>query len=189
MRSDFDGSRVVRSQRRQRLLYRGFGRIDQTSGQHGSHLFIEMRDQLEDPGRFATFLHPLHLPFEQVFLHRSAFQNRVIRLQRIRAKHAAEAFGGKYARIDKHCEGVTYIHIMFDQHQLVFAEGAPSESFYPGPVALNSLDQDALTELLFLFPELQSVTRRNAKAQTGYGEPVRPYLRRKDVLAAVREAA
>ena len=45
--------------------------------------------------------------------------------------------GGTSARIDKHCYGVTYIHRMFDQHRLVFAEGAPSESFYPRRVALG----------------------------------------------------
>jgi peroxidase len=48
---------------------------------------------------------------------------------------------------------VTYIHIAFDSHQIVMAEGIPSESFYPGAEALNALDQAARDEILALFPE------------------------------------
>jgi len=51
---------------------------------------------------------------------------------------------------------VTYVHILFDQHQIVIANGAPSESFFPGPVALTTLEIDVRDEVLELFPELKS---------------------------------
>jgi len=51
---------------------------------------------------------------------------------------------------------VTYHHIMFDQHQIVFANGAPSESFHPGGQALRAVGDEAREELFALFPELRS---------------------------------
>ncbi|WP_171180653.1 Hint domain-containing protein [Ruegeria sp. HKCCD8929] len=97
----------------------------------------------------------------------------------IRAKHAAEIFGGKFARVDTSRESVTYIHIMFDRHELIYAEGAISESFYPGPMALRSLEDPALDELLCLFPELRSVAFEKGCPSEQYGSPAREYLLRR----------
>lgn len=41
----------------------------------------------------------------------------------------------------------------FDTHQIVMAEGIPSESFFPDAEALNALDQATRDEILTLFPE------------------------------------
>lgn len=49
---------------------------------------------------------------------------------------------------------VSYHHILFDAHQVVFAEGAASESFHPGPQSIDALDQGPRAELLRLFPDL-----------------------------------
>ena len=49
---------------------------------------------------------------------------------------------------------VEYIHILFDHHEIVMADGVPSESFYPGPVALNALADATRQEVLDLFPSL-----------------------------------
>ncbi|WP_272002211.1 Hint domain-containing protein [Roseovarius sp. ZX-A-9] len=51
---------------------------------------------------------------------------------------------------------VTYIHMLFNQHQIVVANGAYSESFFPGPVGLSSLANDTREEVLNLFPELRT---------------------------------
>lgn len=51
-------------------------------------------------------------------------------------------------------EDVTYVHLMFDEHEIVFAEGAPSESLFSGPEGLNALGPEAREELFALFPEL-----------------------------------
>ncbi|MDQ2093500.1 Hint domain-containing protein [Rhodalgimonas zhirmunskyi] len=51
-------------------------------------------------------------------------------------------------------EEVIYYHFLFDDHQIVFAEGAPSESLYPGPQGLNAISEVERDEILELFPEL-----------------------------------
>ena len=47
---------------------------------------------------------------------------------------------------------VDYFHLVFEDHKVIFANGAPSESFYPGKQALNALSQKARQEFLALFP-------------------------------------
>ncbi|MAZ22512.1 Hint domain-containing protein [Roseovarius sp.] len=49
---------------------------------------------------------------------------------------------------------VTYMHLIFDSHQLVTANGLPSESFYCGPFAIKAMPPAARQELFDLFPEL-----------------------------------
>ena len=105
----------------------------------------------------------------------------------IRAKHAAELFGGQIARRDKACEAVTYIHILFDRHEIVFAEGARTEAFYPGPQALKSIDREAAMELLTLFPELAKVVFGDAPCAKGYGPPARAYLKGREIRAMMSE--
>ncbi|TNF58573.1 MAG: type I secretion protein [Rhodobacteraceae bacterium] len=51
---------------------------------------------------------------------------------------------------------VTYLHLMFDRHQVIFANGMPTESFYPGDAALAATDPAARDELFAIFPELRS---------------------------------
>lgn len=48
---------------------------------------------------------------------------------------------------------VTYFHLVFDAHEVIYAEGAPSESFYPGPVAIAALSPAARAEFTALFSE------------------------------------
>jgi len=54
----------------------------------------------------------------------------------------------------KNGDFVTYVHILFDEHQIVISNGAFSESFFPGPTALNTLEDKTCQEVLDLFPEL-----------------------------------
>lgn len=56
--------------------------------------------------------------------------------------------------VDETFEEVEYFHILFDQHEIVFAEGAPTESLYTGPEAMKALSTQARAEILSLFPEL-----------------------------------
>ena len=51
---------------------------------------------------------------------------------------------------------VTYMHLMLDQHEVVYANGAATESFYPGDEALSALTGEGLDEMFTLFPELRS---------------------------------
>ena len=50
---------------------------------------------------------------------------------------------------------VTYFHMLFDRHEVILADGMWTESFFPGPVALNNLQLDQQNELLNIFPELK----------------------------------
>lgn len=34
---------------------------------------------------------------------------------------------------------IDYFHLVFDQHEIIFASGAPTESFYPGPMAMRAM--------------------------------------------------
>lgn len=57
-------------------------------------------------------------------------------------------------------DGVTYVHFLCDQHEVVFANGAESESLFTGPEALKSVGSAGRAEIFALFPELQDVDYR-----------------------------
>lgn len=60
---------------------------------------------------------------------------------------------------------VVYYHMMFDQHEIVIANGALTESLYTGAQALKAIDPAALEELFLLFPDLQENGHRPASAR------------------------
>jgi Ca2+-binding RTX toxin-like protein len=53
-------------------------------------------------------------------------------------------------------EDVTYFHILFDQHEIVYANGVPSESLYLGQQAQKYLSPEGREEIYTLFPEVAS---------------------------------
>ncbi|GGD41129.1 Hint domain-containing protein [Sinisalibacter lacisalsi] len=65
---------------------------------------------------------------------------------------------------------VRYYHMLFDRHEVVWANGAPCESFHPGMEGLAAIDGPAREELFRLFPELRS-------NPGGYGKTARTVLR------------
>ncbi len=60
--------------------------------------------------------------------------------------------------------GTTYIHIMFNQHEVVLSNGAWSESFQPGDHSLDGIGEEQRQEILELFPELAEQTGVDAYA-------------------------
>ncbi len=52
------------------------------------------------------------------------------------------------------CDEVEYVHLMFDRHEVILAEGVASESFHPGDFVLAQ-DRALMAELTTLFPELR----------------------------------
>ena len=52
--------------------------------------------------------------------------------------------------------GTTYIHFMFDHHEVVLANGCWTESFQPGDYSLNGLGNAQRGEIYELFPELKT---------------------------------
>jgi Hint domain len=66
---------------------------------------------------------------------------------------------------------VDYVHLLFDRHQVVFAEGLPTESFLPGPQTTKSFEAPIVAELRSIFPELDLETGQ------GYSPAARRTLR------------
>lgn len=74
------------------------------------------------------------------------------------------------------CNEVTYFHLMFDEHQIIMAEGCPSESYFPGPTTMQSIDHEIREELFTLFPDLESGVQ-------DYGPTSRMCIRGKEAIA------
>ncbi|MGR3541319.1 MAG: Hint domain-containing protein [Hasllibacter sp.] len=60
--------------------------------------------------------------------------------------------------------GTTYLHFMFERHEVVLSDGAWTESFQPGDYTLKGLDGAARGELMEVFPEISEAAGRR-----GYG--------------------
>ncbi|MFA3918392.1 Hint domain-containing protein [Ruegeria hyattellae] len=56
--------------------------------------------------------------------------------------------------VDEKVQSVEYFHLLFDKHEIILAEGAPTESFFIGPETLRVLPREAREEVLTLFPEI-----------------------------------
>jgi hypothetical protein len=56
--------------------------------------------------------------------------------------------------IGQRLQPVTYVHVMFDRHQIVRTHGMWSESFQPGDRVLDGMPDPQRDEILRLFPEL-----------------------------------
>ena len=54
---------------------------------------------------------------------------------------------------------VNYVQIMFDYHEVIWANDYPSESFYAGDQAINTLNTDQVREILAIFLDLRSGTK------------------------------
>ncbi|MDV7269964.1 Hint domain-containing protein [Thioclava sp. A2] len=64
---------------------------------------------------------------------------------------------------------LTYVHLMCDAHEIIYAEGAPSETLLPGPQARATLGPLVWAELAAIFPGLS--------AEQGAFAPARLVLR------------
>ncbi|SFJ15727.1 Hint domain-containing protein [Celeribacter neptunius] len=65
---------------------------------------------------------------------------------------------------------VTYYHLMFDRHEVIFAEGAATESFHVSDHSLSGVADQAREELFALFPDLRALP-------AGHGDTARKCLR------------
>ncbi|WP_299427110.1 Hint domain-containing protein [uncultured Shimia sp.] len=95
--------------------------------------------------------------------------------QLARAIHLARN-GGPGFRIAQGVREVTYYHLMFGRHEVIIADGAPSESFYPGPMAMGALGTAEQREIAHLFPALLT-----GKGAATYGPTARGFLKRREL--------
>lgn len=79
---------------------------------------------------------------------------------------------------------VTYVHLLFDRHQVVFSEGLETESFLPGPQTTKSFEREIVDEICAIFPEIDPETGQ------GYSPAARRTLKRyeADLLRAAKVA-
>jgi hypothetical protein len=59
--------------------------------------------------------------------------------------------------VDETVTSVEYLHLLFKDHEVVFAEGAPSESLFTGPEALKSMSPEAREEITTIFPKIEEL--------------------------------
>ncbi len=55
--------------------------------------------------------------------------------------------------VDESVDSVEYYHILFEEHEVIFANSTPSESLFSGPQALKSVGTEAREEIIRIFPE------------------------------------
>ncbi|WP_299731280.1 Hint domain-containing protein [uncultured Tateyamaria sp.] len=70
----------------------------------------------------------------------------------VAAKHLTDMEGIDVVEVSH----TTYIHVMFDQHEVILSDGTWTESFQPGDQTLASMGDGPRAEILELFPELET---------------------------------
>jgi hypothetical protein len=78
----------------------------------------------------------------------------------------------------------TYIHLMFDQHEVIYANDSETESFHPGSLILSGMEQSVQDEIYEIFPEL-----RDHDVVAAYGATALPALSGAEGLAFIQQIA
>ncbi|MBO9403441.1 Hint domain-containing protein [Shimia sp. R9_3] len=100
----------------------------------------------------------------------------------VRARHLALAKGP--ARVAQGRRKETYYHMLFEQQEVVYSNGALSESFYPGPLARAMLSAQSLAELERAIPAICE-----HPVEFSYGPRARQLISKKDLFAHLKSAA
>ncbi len=88
----------------------------------------------------------------------------------------------KTIMVDSLVRQANYIHILFDRHELVQANGSWSESFHPGEMTHDAIEEAARAELYDIFPELQT-------NPTSFGQSVRQSINTREASMLFRTYA
>ncbi|MFP7674757.1 Hint domain-containing protein [Marivita sp. S0852] len=97
----------------------------------------------------------------------------------VAAKHLVD--GRKITSVEG--GSVTYVHLLFDQHEIVMANGLATESFLPGPQTADAFENDVAAEIAQLFPDLDLATGK------GYGDSARQILKKHEAQMLFGAAA
>jgi len=68
---------------------------------------------------------------------------------------------------------ITYYSLLFDRHEVIFAEGAATESFRPGPIAMGSFEAHIKEQVFAIYPLLRE------DPEKGLGQPARMIVTRR----------
>ena len=83
-------------------------------------------------------------------------------------------------RIANGRRSVTYFHLMFDAHQIIFSEHIPTESFLPGPFTFATFSEARLREFEAAFPGLIGQVRDLAAAPERRSLTARQFVHPRD---------
>lgn len=130
-----------------------------------------MRHPQLAPVRVAAGTFGDHIPFRDLVLspqHRVLIadwradylfaQSKVL----VAVKHLID---GQDIAIDRTVSTVCYYHLLFDQHEIVLANGVPAESLHLGDMAMDALDTGAQSEVNLLFPDLSATLKTRETAE------------------------
>lgn len=79
---------------------------------------------------------------------------------------AEDLINGTTVAVDTAVREITYVHILLDQHNIVWANGVETESFHPSNAALDTIEADQRRSLVSLLPKV-------AENPQSYGEYAR----------------
>ncbi len=74
---------------------------------------------------------------------------------------------------------VDHYALLLDRHEVIFANGMPTESLRPGPIVMAGFEPDVRAAIHAIYPRLKTFPI------AGLGPPARPIIRRRDVDAWV----
>lgn len=115
---------------------------------------IRIAPSVTDGGREALIVSPQHRILFTGYRAELLFgESEVL----VAAKHLVD---GRDVTVTE-LEEVTYIHIMFDRHEVIYASGIATESFHAGDMGLGAVSESAREELFAIFPELRSAGGRH----------------------------
>lgn len=83
---------------------------------------------------------------------------------------ARDLVDGTDVQIETGWDIVTYLHLLFGEHQIVEASGLACESYLPGPQTMSGFDAGTQAEILSLFPDL-------AQSWSNYGPAARTLIK------------
>ncbi len=89
--------------------------------------------------------------------HRVVVASKIVRRMFARSDvliPAVKLIGLAGVEIDTELAEVTYYHLLFDRHEIIFAQDAPAESLYLGREGVKALSADARAEIQAIFPNL-----------------------------------
>lgn len=117
----------------------------------------------------------LGLPHHPLILSR---QHRILVTSRIAQRmfgtpdvflSAHKLLGLPGVKLEREAAFVTYWHVLCDRHEVIFANGAPTETLYLGAMARHGMPDHALQEIQTLFPQVlqrpQTLARMFPKGQ------------------------
>ncbi len=67
---------------------------------------------------------------------------------------AKDLLNDRSITVDYNVREVTYVHLMFEAHQVLWANGVETESFHPANMSLHSIEENQRAELMRVAPDL-----------------------------------